>query len=343
MNEAYFAQDKLSQMPIVHADVAKTERFLTQVADYSNSLIQNRLNGKEITSKQREALTNLQKSSAYLNDELDKLHETLIAKNFNVRKGNRVSKRQMDEANKNMIQTSLIGTEKKIAKTPELIYDGPFSEQMLNKKPRSLGNKKITRKQAENIARKFIGNKKISNITPFEQGKDAGKAVIPSYTFSILPENTPKDRAIYIGVSETGGKVVWMANPRAVSKKNMSIKEAEKRALKFLEEKGYPDMEPNYSLRYDGTVLFNFALKQDDVTIYPDLVKVKIALDNGEIVEFDSSAYLMNHHNRTISKPGITKEEAREKVRIDFDIDSIRLAMIPKGSKEVLTYEFKGK
>ncbi|MCG4581151.1 germination protein YpeB, partial [Clostridium cochlearium] len=57
----------------------------------------------------------------------------------------------------------------------------------------------------------------------------------------------------------------------------------------------------------------------------------------------DSAAYLMNHKKRNIQKPNITPEKARESVKIDFDIDSTRLAMIPKGSKEILCYEFKGK
>ncbi len=57
-------------------------------------------------------------------------------------------------------------------------------------------------------------------------------------------------------------------------------------------------MEPNYYLRYDGTVLFNFVYKEQNITIYPDLVKVKVALDNGEIVGFDASTYYLNHHNR---------------------------------------------
>src|SRR5699024_3999893 len=35
MNEAFFAQDKLNQMPIAHAETAKTGKFLTQAADYS--------------------------------------------------------------------------------------------------------------------------------------------------------------------------------------------------------------------------------------------------------------------------------------------------------------------
>ncbi len=82
MNEAYFAQDKLAQMPITHAETAKTEKFLNQVADYSYYLIQNHLKGEPLTNKQRETLANLQGNSAIFNNELAKLQSELADKNF---------------------------------------------------------------------------------------------------------------------------------------------------------------------------------------------------------------------------------------------------------------------
>ena len=45
MNDANFAQDKLAQLPISHADVANTEKFLAQAADYGTS-IQRHLEGR---------------------------------------------------------------------------------------------------------------------------------------------------------------------------------------------------------------------------------------------------------------------------------------------------------
>ncbi len=107
---------------------------------------------------------------------------------------------------------------------------------------------------------------------------------MPSHTFHLYPENQQKDLAVYMGVSQKGGKVIWMANPRPIGNPQISIEEAEQYALKYLEEKGFDNMEPNYSLKYDGNILFNFAYKQDNITIYPDLIKVKVALDTGEIV-----------------------------------------------------------
>ena len=49
MNEAFSAHSKLGQMPLTHAEMANTEKFLNQAADYSAYLIQRHLEGEEIT------------------------------------------------------------------------------------------------------------------------------------------------------------------------------------------------------------------------------------------------------------------------------------------------------
>ena len=343
MNEAYFAQDKLSQMPITHAETAKTEKFLNQAADYSYNLIQTHLKGEPLTSKQRETLANLQSGSATFNNELAKLQSQLADKTFVMGSLNRRQSKKVREGNEKILQTSIGAVEKNMAKTPELIYDGPFSDQMINRKPLGLKGKEVSKKEAEKIARDFFGSSRVREIKSFEEGKNASEVRIPSYTFNLLPANTSKELAVYMGVSKKGGKVLWMANPRPASKGKLSIQQAQDKALQYLKSKGFDGMESNYYLKYDGTVLFNFVYNEKDVTIYPDLIKVKVALDNGEIVGFDASAYYLNHHDRNIKKPNIPMEEVRDKVKIDFDIESTRLALIPKGKEEVLCYEFKGK
>ena len=343
MNEAYFAQDKLSQMPITHAETAKTEKFLNQAADYSYNLIQTHLKGEPLTSKQRETLANLQSGSATFNNELAKLQSQLADKTFVMGSLNRRQNKKVQEGNEKILQTSIGSVEKNMAKTPELIYDGPFSDQMINRKPLGLEGKEVSKKEAEKIAKNFFGANRVREINSFEEGKNAAEVRIPSYTFNIFPMNTSKELAVYMGVSKKGGKVLWMANPRPASKGKLSIQQAQDKALQYLKSKGFDSMEPNYYLKYDGTVLFNFVYKEKDVTIYPDLIKVKVALDNGEIVGFDASAYYLNHHDRNIKEANITMEEARDKVKIDFDIESTRLALIPKGREEVLCYEFKGR
>lgn len=342
MNEAYFAQDKLGQMPVTHAETAKTEKFLNQVADYSYYLIQTHVKGEPLTNEQIASLANLQQNSATFNDELAKLQSELADKNFLFGSLNTRQNKRVQEGNEKIFQTSLVNIEKNMGETPELIYDGPFSDQMLNRKPVGLENRDVSRDEAEKTAIDFFGANRVEDIDTFEEGEDISESRIPSYTFNLYPKNTSKELAVYMGVSKKGGHVLWMANPRAVPKGDLTIEEAQNKALDYLRKKGFDSMEPNYYLKYDGTVLFNFVYKEEDVTIYPDLIKVKVALDNGEIVGFDASAYYLNHQERNIEQPKITLEEAREEVRTDFDINSSRLALIPKGKNELLCYEFKG-
>lgn len=346
MNDANFAQDKLGQLPIEHAEVANTEKFLTQAADYSYYLIQRHLDGEDITPEQREALTGLQSNSAAFNDELNMLHDTLADSNFmygvasTMGFGGRNQEAQGIGAG---LQTSLTNIETGVTDTPELIYDGPFADQMINRKPVGLPNNEVSMSDAERAAREFFGEDKVEEVEPFELGEDVAELRIPAYTFHLYTDNQQREMAIYTGVSQKGGKVLWMVNPRPISDPEISVEEAEEFALEYLEEKGFDSMEPNYSLQNDGYSLFNFANKQDGVTIYPDLIKVKVALDTGEIVGFDGSAYYLNNQDRDFEEPAIDINEARDKLRTEFNVDSARLALIPKGKNEVLCYEFKGR
>lgn len=341
MTDANFAQDKLGQMPVSHNDIANTQKFLTQAADYSYFLIQRHLDGQDVTDEQRETLTNLQNNSESFNQELAMLQDSMT--DSTAIYGVATMGRNSTPDNENAFQTSLVNLDSQVGDSPELIYDGPFADQMLNRKPVGLGDEPTSLDQGKELAINFFGRDRVDGIEAFEQGEDISEARIPAHTFNIYEKNGQKDMAVYMGVSQNGGKVLWMANPRPVSNVSMSVEEAEEFAMKYLKEKGFETMEPNYSIQYDGAVLFNFVYNQDDITIYPDLVKVKVALDDGEIVGFDASAFYLNHQNRKLGIAAITEDEARSKLRVKFNIDSERLALIPKGREEVLCYEFKGK
>ncbi|WFA08519.1 germination protein YpeB [Tissierella sp. Yu-01] len=343
MSDASQAKDKLAQMPISHSEVSATEKFLTQAADYSYFIIQRHLEGQDITPEQRDQIKNIQLNTAQFNSELNNVANSIQEENFLVGMANAGRQNKDNEtASTNALVTSLTNYDKEVAKTPELIYDGPFADQMLNKKPVGLPNGQVNLNQARDIAIKFIGQDKISDIEAFEEGQNMNDARIPVYSFQALSSRN-RDQTMYISVSKQGGAVLNMTNPRGVSQKKLSVNEGQQKALEFLESKGFRNMEPNYNLRYDGTVLYNFVYSEDGVTVYPDLVKVKVALDTGDIVGFDAAAYYLNHQdNRDFGNIKISENEAARQLRNGFQVTSSRLAMIPKGKIEVICYEFKG-
>jgi spore germination protein len=83
---------------------------------------------------------------------------------------------------------------------------------------------------------------------------------------------------------------------------------------------------------------------QDEVIVYPDLIKIKIALDTGEVIGLESKGYLSSHTVRDIPAPKVSLEEARGAISHRVEILSSGLAIIPTDYKtEIFTYEFKGK
>ena len=103
-------------------------------------------------------------------------------------------------------------------------------------------------------------------------------------------------------------------------------------------------MEESYYIIQENIITINYLYKQENVLIYPDLVKLKIALDNGEILGVETTGYLNSHTKREFLKPVISKEEAREKINPKLNVYQENLAIIPTEWKtEILCYEFKGK
>lgn len=347
MQQASMAEEKLSQMPVSHFELAKTEKFLNQVAEYCFSVSEGCLEGKPPNQEQREALVNLEQYTQHLTKELSHLHNKIKDGSLSIGAITRKQQQELQDAEADMLNTRLVQLEEKMTDYPELIYDGPFSDQVMNIKPKGLGNRKVSADEARDIAVRFLkqlGTQEAITPSMMEEGQHMDKqAIIPSYTF-VFESDENEQPSIYIGVSKTGGNVVWFENVRFVNNPKLSIEDAQKKAGEFLSKTGYKSMEPNYNVKYDGVGVFNFAYTQDDITIYTDLIKVKVALDNGEIVGMDAAQYLKAHHQRDLPEPKINADEARARIKTNFDIDSVRLAVIPRtGVEEILCYEFKGK
>ena len=81
---------------------------------------------------------------------------------------------------------------------------------------------------------------------------------------------------------------------------------------------------------------------QNGVAVYPDMVKVKVCEERGIVTGVEALPYVLNHTQRSIESPSITKAQAEAKLGGMLEVESSRLAIIPKNGKETLAYEFCG-
>lgn len=336
--EANLAQSYLSRLPIESQELSNTEKFLNQVSDYSYSLSRKNIYNEKLTDDDFDNLKELHTYSIELENTLNQLSEDLNSGRFSwgelTEKGTVAFAQQVD----NISKESFSNLEENFHEYSGLIYDGAYSEHLTSNEPKALTGDDVDENKAKEIAEKFIGKdniKEISSLGFYEN------ATIPVYDFSV---NNNNDETINISISKKGGHVVNMNANRDISAEIISDEEVKNKAKEFLDSRGFINMQETYYLKQEGIVTINYAYKQDNVIMYPDLIKVKVALDNGEILGVETTGYLNNHMVRNINDIKITEERARENLNDDLEIISSGLAVIPTEWKtEILCYEFKGK
>ena len=143
-------------------------------------------------------------------------------------------------------------------------------------------------------------------------------------------------------VTRQGGQMLWMMPEHAAFEPLLTLEECEQAALQFLSSRGYGEMEANHYQVYNGLAVINFAAVQDGVLLYPDLIKVQIRMDTGELVGLESNNYLMNHTRRTGLSPAVTQQEALDGLSAALDVHAVRLCVIPYRDHERLCWEAAG-
>lgn len=331
--QATAAKSCLAQIPQAEVPLDKTEKFLAQVGDYTYTLSQNIINKKTISEDEYESLSALGSYAASLNSALSDIEKKVYRGELHLGKDAKIGRNGVVYAADGDPFSEI---EKKIGEYPSLIYDGPFSEHIENLKPKLLENKsEISKETAAKKLAEFLGtDAAFLNFTGETQNSN-----LPSYMFRGMRGKTQ----ICASVSKQGGYPVYFLGTRRIREETLSVEDAISKAKAFLDEKGFDSMKESYYEKKDGVATVNFAYQQNNVICYSDLIKVKVALDDGEIIGMEAYGYVMNHHRRDIRTPALSKQDARGKVSGRLSIDTVNIALIPKDSKrEVLCYEFKG-
>lgn len=335
--EANLAQTYLSMLPIESQDLEGTAKFLNQVSDYSYSLSRKNIKGKKLTKEELKNLEDLHSYSINVVNALNQIVNELNNRSLNwkdLTKDGNIDYTQQVSSGVNLAST----LEDNFHEYSGLIYDGAYSEHITNKEKKGLTGNDVSEKDAKNKIEEFVGKDNIENIQNLGFSENAE---IPVYTFNV---DTKNNNNVSATISKKGGHIVYLNCDRNVSEEKISNDEAKDKGLKFLKGKGIDNMKETYYLKEEGILTVNYAYEQNGVVIYPDLIKLKIALDNGEILGMETSGYLNNHHKRSIPKAKITKEQAKKNLNKNLDIRSEGMAIIPtEWESEVLCYEFKGK
>ena len=331
--EANLAQAYLGMLPVESQELENTEKFLNQVSEYSYSLSRKNIEGTDLSDEDIDKIKELYN---YCNDLSNTLNE--MADELNNGTLDWISLMKNEESSDITEVSTFDVVEENFHEFTGLIYDGAFSEHITSSEKKGLTGDEIDEETAKQKAEEFIGKDKIKetkNNGYVENGN------IPVYRFEMI---TKEDKTIGISISKKGGHVVFLNYNRDVGEETISEEDAVQKGKEYLMSKGFNNMKETYYLKENGFITVNYAYIQNNVMVYSDLIKVKIALDNGEIIGLETTGYLNCHYERTIPITKVSIEDARNKLTDKVQVTSEGLAIIPTEWKsEKFCYEFKGK
>lgn len=307
--------ENLAVLPASYGADADGLKFLAQTADYAQALATAAAEGTPPSDEDLEQLRVLQTKCKELREHLENGVNFTYEENISTGKATSIE-------------------------YPTLLYDGPFSDGITQGEPKGITGAEITAEEALAIAPSFIGTERVLSA----QHTVDVYGPIPAIGISL----TLSDMQLTAAVTKQGGKILWMTPETAGFSVELDMEECILHAKAFLTSRGFGDVIDSYYQQYDGMAVISFAALQDDVVLYPDLIKVQVRMDTGAVIGLEARHYWMNHtiRERLIAK--LSEAEAKAYVSDKLKITSARLCVIPisdglgTGRTEALCWEFDG-
>jgi spore germination protein len=330
------AHSDVGQLPLTLLPFNKTEEFLANIANFSYRTAVRDLDKSPLTDKEYSSLQTLYKQSGDIQRELRTVQHLVLKNNL----------RWMDvelalASGKEKTDNTIIDGLKTVEKTVSGFKESSFGTtnvtmQQKDEKYKKLQGKQISRSQAVIEAKKYIRFNGKVKVTDSGKGSDYG-------FYSVTVQNKQTGQEASMDIAKKGGYPIWFINHCSINKSSISLHQAGVKAAAFLKENGFKNLGLFESTQYDHIGVFNFVTLQGNIRIYTESIKIKVALDNGDIIGFSAEDYLKTHHTRHIVKPKLTLSQARAKVNPKFKVMEDGQAVILNDlNQEVLCYEFLG-
>ncbi|MDQ0257662.1 spore germination protein [Evansella vedderi] len=333
------AQNELGQLPLALMPFSKTEEYLYKIGNFSYKNAIRDLDNEPLTDEEYETLEQLYEQAGEIQSEMRKVQSMVL----------RDQLRWMDvemhlaweeEPLDNAIVNGFHIIDEKVEGFQEVDFGAGSSELSTSSEAiaKNLTGDPIDEHEALNVAQDFL---QLDGVTDAEV-TEAGEG-LDYEAYSITIPDGSHGTNITMDITKIGGHPVWMLNERDVDKQNISLYDASENAKDFIERNGFDNMQLVDSRQYDNIGVFNFAGVMDNIRIYSDSIVVEVALDEGDVIGFESFAYLENHNDREEFTQELSVDEAKEFLNPNLEVMEHHLAVIKNQlEEEVLCHEFYG-
>ena len=309
----------VNQLPITYDKLTNINMLLNKIGGFSQSLIEKVFDGDALSDEDYTQINNIHTSVLSLKYDINNYY-VKVHSDFEIL-ANADSKGASD------FSSSLLNTESANSKVPSLIYDGPFSESVLNKEIVGLSGEDISQAQALDLAKKLFETEDVSY-----QGLVSGK--FTTYNFYV------NSGGLNVAITKKGGLLLSVTSYGSSGQNTIDANEGVKVAENFARTVGLDNMYSVWTQACGNILYVNLAPIVNSCIYYSDLVKVKVDLVSSRVVGWEATNYATNHKSRVFTS-SITFREAEQNLSSILKVEERNYTIIPdKYVGEVSAYEF---
>lgn len=320
-------QASVSELPLNSENVLQSVRFVNQMSGYTQVLEDKISKGGSLSEQDIQTLSQMRQSLTDMKEYLNRMSKKMI-EGYSILDASRNISGESDEFSLDFSLIKSVDTD-----YPTMIYDGPFSDSVVNQKVAGLQGSIMSKEDVYKKIDEVFKN--ISNLK--YQGQTNGR--FETYNYTLLNSDNQK---LYVQATKIGGHILTVSGHVESDVKNIDNEKAEKIAIDFAKTNGVENAQIVWQDQLKSQAYFNIAPTQNGIILYPDLVKVKVDLENGDVIGYDAISYWTNHKDRSLNQTSKQISTARQKIDNSFEIINERVCLSPLDyNREVLCFEFE--
>ena len=314
--------NNINQLPIENNKLSGLNKFLNTTGGFTSSLLDKNGQGEVINVDDLNQINSIYSRVREMQYDIN-LYLSKLQYDYSI-----LDDIEFDNAENSDFSAGLIGSESSTGEVPTLIYDGPFSDSVINKEIKGLSSIEYTREQIEeNLHELFTG------FAIYYTGETKGK--FETYNFDIKG-----DIDLYVSVTKKGGLLLSITAFGSGSGNKLTIGEGEELAEVFAKDVGIDNMYTVWKQMTGNILYVNLAPIVDHVIYYSDLIKVKVDLSLGLVVGWEATNYATNHIDRNFSA-SMSLVDAQTKLNKLLTVVERNMCIVPdKYVGELSAYEF---
>lgn len=321
------AENSIASLPISQNSLADSVKFINQMGGYTQTLADQISQGKNLSSQDLNTLSKLQQSvndmKAQINKFVKKVQQnySILDQSFNLD----------GDFNNFTIEISKIKGEG--VDYPVMIYDGPFADSTLDKTVKGLKGDTLTEQECQKEVEKCF-----KNCAEISYSGEINSR-FETYTYHVTNSDS---QVLFVQVSKVGGHVITVSGQGSTSGvKNITEEDAKNIALDFAKQNGVENPQIVWIESVNNHIYLNIAPTENDIILYPDLVKVKVDMASGTVIGYDATNYFINHIPRALKKTGHNANEFKSNLPKDMTVKNQRLVLAPLDyNREVICFEY---